>query len=62
MEDDVYNNAINCDELNEEIENNDEHIDNLKCAIPILISTGNAYHTKTAKLLEQAIGANILIA
>ena len=63
MEDDVCNSIMpsNCDELNEEIENNDEHIDNLKCAIPILISAGNAYNTKTAKLLEQAVGANILI-
>ena len=62
--DNVSNNAISCDELDEEIENNDENIDNLKPVISILLPAADntPYHTKTAKLLEHAIGANILIA
>ena len=62
--DNVYNNAINCDELDEEIEYNDENIDNLNPVISILLRAADntSYHTKTAKLLEHAIGANILIA
>ena len=36
-------------QTHEEIENYDEHIDNLICAIPILLSaTDNTYHTQTA--------------
>ena len=64
MTDNVYNNAVSCDELDEEIENNDENINNLKPVISILLPAADntSYHTKTAKLLEHVIGANILIA
>ena len=56
--------AIHCEELDEEIENNDENVDNLKPVISILFPAADntSYHTKTAKLLEHDIGANMLIA
>ena len=54
----VYNNAINCDDLDEQIEINEDHIENLKPKISTLYVSDNTYHTKTARLLEQVIGAN----